>query len=246
MNDTTSEISVEKRIENEHVLAAKRDKDAKNAFLSDEQLHILHLAARILGKTLSVSDDEYSVSLIAVSEAIDSYDPDRGSFWNYASLVIGSRLKDHFRSATRLEIPTGPDVFGSDMNEEDPTGLQIEIRDKTAVVIDTRLRDELDALSAELEEFDIDLFDLPEYAPHTIKTRRLCAKLIEAFFIPPPPLTDEMKRTRNLPASKLMERTGSSRKFIDKHRKYLVAASLIKAGDYPGMAEYLPVSGMKD
>lgn len=230
-----------KEEENKRALNAKSDQGRKNAFLTSEQAHILHLTARILKRTVSMSDDEWPIALEATGEAIDFYNEEKGNFWNYAALVIASRLKDHYRreSRSRTEIAVGPEAFDSDLDEE-PSGLSIEVRDKTAVVVDTRLRDELDAFSEEIKKFDIDLFDLPASAPGTAKTRSICARLIEAFFEPPPPLTDEMRQTGRLPAKELIKRTQITRKFIDKHRKYLIASALIKDGDYPGMASYLP------
>lgn len=230
-----------KNEENRRAIEAAADAETKNAFLAAQQGHILHLTARVLKRTVTMSDDEWSIALIAVSEALDSYDESRGNFWNYAALVIGSRLKDHFRSAAKdAELLVGPDAFDGDPGEDDPAmGLKIEVRDKTAVVVDTALRDEIEAFGAELREYGIDLFDLPESAPRAAKTRAVCAELIKAFFTPPP-LTDELKRTKNLPVKSMLGRVKVARKLIDRHRKYLVAAMLIKAGDYPGMADYLP------
>ena len=227
--------------ENRRAIEAAKEAGAKNAFLAAQQSHILHLTARILKRTVTMSDDEWSVALLAVSEALDRYDESRGNFWNYAALVIGSRLKDHFRSGAKdAELLVGPDAFDGDPDEDDPSlGLKIEVRDKTAVVVDTALRDEIEAFSAELKEYGIDLFELPESAPRAAKTRAVCAELIKAFFTPPP-LTDELKKTKNLPVKSLRDRVSVTRKLIDRHRKYLVAAMLIKAGDYPGMADYLP------
>ncbi len=223
-------------------MEARGSMEARNAFLTEEQYHVLHLTARILMRTVTMSDDEWSVALSAVSEAIDGYDEGRGHFWNYAALVMESRLRDHFRSKgrTEAELTVGPEYFSGEFDEDAECGLRIEIQEKTAAVVDTGLRDELDAFGDELNEYGIDLFDLPGQAPKASKTRDACARLILAFFEPPPPLTDELRRTHNLPVKGLMARTGLARKLIDKHRKYLIAAALIKDGDYPGMAEYLP------
>ena len=228
--------------ENRRALTAKQSNEAKNDFLSAEQDHILHLTARILMKTVSMSDDEWSIALVAVGEAIDSYDETRGNFWNYAALVIKSRINDYYRKnhRTDAEILTGPEAFVSDPDDDSQVGLQIEVRDKTAVVVDTGLRDELDAFDEELGALGISLFELPAQAPKASKTRLACARLIEAFFEPPPPIVDELKSSGNLPVKELIARTGIARKLIDKHRKYLIAGALIKDGEYPQMAEYLP------
>ena len=227
---------------NKRAIEAGKSDDLKNAFLTKEQDHILHLTARILSRTVSMSDDEWSIAFIAVSEAVDSYDETRGNFWNYAALVIRSRLNDFYRKNRKAsqEITVSVEAFDTDFDEEDMPGIQIEIKDKTAVVTDTRLRDELDAFEGELSTYGISLFELPEHAPKSLKTKESCARLIKAFFEPPPPIIDEFKTTGNLPVKGLMSRTGITRKLIDKYRKFLIAGALIKDGDYPQMADYLP------
>lgn len=216
-------------------------KEKRNAFLQKEQDHILHLTARILKRTVSWSDDECSVALIAVNEAIDSYDESKGKFWNYSALVISSRLKDFYRSNSKYknEVSVGNDAFDGDIEEnEEQLGIHIEIRDKTAVYVNNKLRDELYDLQQELESYNIDLFELPMHAPKSQKTKRSCAEIIAAIFIPPP-LIDELKRSGKLPVKEIMNRVNVKRKLIDDHRKYLIASALIKAGDYPMMSDYL-------
>ncbi len=233
----------DKQRENRRAIEAAGSKEGRESFLRGEQLHILHLTARILKRTVTDSDDEYSIALSAVSEALDSYREERGAFWNYAALVIRSRLLDEMRKRTdrRAELMVDPEVFSGEPGEEEDCAdisIRQEVSAKTAVYIDTGLRDEIEALTRELKEYDIDLFDLPASAPKTAKTRTLCSEVIRAFFLPPP-LVEALRRTKNLPVAELLQRTGAKRKQIDQHRKYLLAAILVKAGDYQGIGEYI-------
>ena len=233
----------EKQRDNLRAIEAAGSREAKERFLSEEQGHILHLTARILKRTVTDSDDEYSIALMAVSEAVDSYQQERGPFWNYAALVIRSRILDEIRSGAgrQAEIMVAPDAFGGDLGEDETHAditLKEEVSAKTAVYIDNDLKDEITALTKELQGYGIDLFDLPASAPQTDKTRTACRDLIRAFFLPPP-LTEALKRTGNLPVRELMKRTGTKRKLIDRHRKFLLASVLVKAGDYQGIGEYI-------
>ena len=88
--------------DNYRALEAGRDKGKKEAFLFDEQEHILRLTARILKRSVCDSDEEYSLALLAVSEAIDSFDDSKGAFWNYAALVIKRRIIDNMRKKWRI------------------------------------------------------------------------------------------------------------------------------------------------
>ncbi|MCR5403589.1 MAG: hypothetical protein K6E91_07180, partial [Butyrivibrio sp.] len=206
-----------------------------------EQDHILHLTARILKRTVSRSDEEWSIALLAVNEAIDSYEEERGKFWSYAALIIGSRIKDHYRAISKYqnEISISASSFGDDLEEEDmQLGVQIEIREKTAVYVDTTLRDELEEFSKELTKYDIDLFELPKFAPKSQKTRQSCREIIKAIFLPPP-IVDLLYKTKNLPVKEILERVDVKRKLIDRHRKYLIASTLVEAGDYPKMQPFV-------
>ena len=229
--------------ENKRALSAAQNTDKKNRFLTEERDHILYLTARILRKTVTDSDDEFSIALMAVSEALDSYDENKGAFWNYASLVIKSRILDEYRkqSSYNKELLLSPDSFSGetgDTERDAEISIRTELSKKTAVYIDNSLKDELSALDKELKAFDIDLFDLPQVSPKSEKTKKTCRELISAFFLPPP-LTDLLRKTGKLPVNDLIRRYGASRKLIDRHRKFIVASILIKDGDYKEISEYI-------
>ena len=72
MNDTNAA--------NERAVRASKSLEELDLFLIEEQQHILRLTGKVLGKKISAGDDEYSVALSAVSEAVGSYDADKGDF----------------------------------------------------------------------------------------------------------------------------------------------------------------------
>ncbi len=227
---------------NEDVIAAQHNIEEKNAFLQKEQMHILRLASRITHRSLTLSDEEWSVALRAVSDAMDSYDESKGDFWPYAALVMSSRLKDMYRSEARHspEISVRPEAFDGDVDEEDPDYLtQCEVQQHAGVMTDTSLREEIEALQQELACFGISFFDLAECSPKAGKTRTSCAMLVKAFFTPPPPLVEGLRKTKALPVKELLKRSRISRKIADRYRKYLITSALILDGDYPELADYL-------
>ncbi len=232
-----------KQDENSRALKAASNKIDKNAFLTEESSHILYLTARILKRSISDKDDEYSIALMAVSEALDSYDEKKGAFWNYASLVIKSRILDEYRRkrGRDREILLAPEAFSGEKGEADNDAeirIKNEINKKSAAYIDNSLKDELEELSRELKLYDIDLFELPKYSPKSEKTKKGCIELVSAFFLPPP-LVDILKSTGKLPINELLKRYKASRKLIDRHRKFILASVLIKAGDYENIREYI-------
>ncbi|MBR2527059.1 MAG: hypothetical protein IKE58_01095 [Blautia sp.] len=233
---------MEKESKNDSALAVPKDREGKERFLLEEETHILRLAAKILHKPISFSDEEWSVAFQAVSSALDSFDEEKGNFWSYAALVMDSRLKDYYRAANRRnpEVLVSPEAFEGELEEDDPGfSLQHEIQQHTISWEDTSLKDEILALQEELKRYDISFFDLTESSPKAEKTRRSCADLIRAFFAPPPPLVSKMRKSGILPAKELLSRTKISRKILDRYRKYLITSALILDGDYPGLSDYL-------
>ncbi len=232
-----------KTSENRKAVRARTDRDAKNEFISEERTHILRLTARILKRTVSESDDEYSTALLAVSEAIDSYDEGKGPFWNYAALVIRSRILDDLRKngSSGKEFPADPASFSGDIDYDSEDGdiqLRQEIIDKTAVYTDSTLKFEIEALEQELSEFDIDLFELPECSPKSEKTKSACRELIERFF-DPPPLTELFFKKKTLPVKDMLSRCSMNRKTFDRHRKFILTSILVRTGNYEGISAFL-------
>jgi RNA polymerase sigma factor len=223
----------------EIILNAANDKDVKNDFLMKEEQHILKLTAKICGKSLSMSDDEWSVGLNAMSYAIDTYNPDKGKFWSYAAIVIKSRLTDHYRKVKGSEVLVDGDAFSGVLDEEaNDSGLRREIASKTMVTDYDPVRDEIEALTEELSDYNISFFDLAGNSPKAGKTKDTCVSILKAIFTPPP-LTESIKSNKSIPVKELSKRLKFSKKLTDRYRKYLIVSTLILDGDYPELSEYL-------
>ena len=235
-----------RKTEDREAALAAGDPAERDRFLLMHENRILRLTGSILRASVTKSDDEWSVALLAVSEALDGWNAEKGPFWPYASIVMKSRLNDLYRKEKRrsAEIPVAPDAFDGEVDEFEPDlGTQMEVRDRIGdtaenAASDTGLRDEILEIQKELSGYGISFFDLAECSPKAEKTREGCASLIRAIF-DPPPLTGEMRSSRKLPIGALLKRTGLSKKLAERHRKYLIAAALILDGDYPGLADYL-------
>ena len=218
--------------------------EEKNRFLDGERVHILCLAAKILNRALTESDDEWSIAFIAASDAIDSYDESKGDFWPYATIVIKHRLLDYLRkeSTSRShEMPISPEAFNGDLQDRDnATMLEIQVsKYSSEQVVDHGLKEELLALREELSLYDIFFRDLAEASPKAEKTRASCGEVIKSIFLPPP-LMELIRRTKNIPVKEIMNRSNVKKKLLERHRKHLITAALVLDGDYPGLREYFP------
>lgn len=239
----------EKEADNLRAARAKDDPKRRNTFLEEEADHILRLTGKLCNKVVTEHDEEWSVALLALDEALQKYEEARGDFWPFASYVIKNRLTDHYRKEglrTSREMSVDGDCFSGETNETDrPDGnLRKELTEKTAVYVNSDLKDEIEDLRKELDGFQISFFDLAEVSPKSKKTKAGCKAVIEAI-LEPPPLTREIREMKTLPVAKILKRRRLPRKLLERHRKYLIAATLVADGDYPLIAEYLPIAGPK-
>ena len=99
---------------------AKEDEPFLERFIEAHEGFILRTASRHAGHTVTRSDDEYSVALLAFYEAVKGYDPAGGPFGAYASLVIGRRLADYYRALHRFdaEVSLAPQTFDGTVDED--------------------------------------------------------------------------------------------------------------------------------
>lgn len=193
-------------------------------FIAENESFILQQACYGCGHIVDKSSDEWSISLIAFAQAVDTYKPDKGSFASYARLLIRSRLIDHFRSQSRHY----PEV---QMAPEDMTEFREKDRGES-------LKDEIMTLNECLEAYGISFTELEKYSPKKGRTRRACGQILN-YMAEHPELCDDMKRKKLFPVKEVEKNLKVHRKIMERHRKYLITAVEILSGDYPELAEYL-------
>mgnify|MGYP002622813342 CR=1 FL=1 len=221
-----------------------------NSFIADNKSFIIGAASRVAGRYISESDDEYSIALIAFSEAINSYDEAKGSFPGLARTIIKRRLIDFIRSESRHrnELSVEPFVMDADLSdEEEVSGLSMEVLHRTAE-IGTESNpgtpgfnphaEEIEAVQQILAPYNFSLFDLSDCSPKAEKTRVHCAAAVNAL-LDDRELFDSMREKRTLPMKDLVNACKVSKKILDRHRRYIIAAAEILNGDYPLMHEYM-------
>ncbi len=97
-------------------MEAAQDENILNCFIEQQETVILCTASRVTGHFVTKSDDEWTIALSAFVEAVKAYDLKRGSFFNFAKMVIQRRLIDYIRQQKkyRNEITVNPVLFDSD------------------------------------------------------------------------------------------------------------------------------------
>lgn len=230
-------------------LAVREDSERLNAFIKNNSKFIKQCAYKSVHKYVSDSDDEYAVALSAFHEAVRSFDETKGAFSSFAQIVIKRRLLDHMEKEYRhrAEISVEPYMMEGELNEDEDNPLAFELKEKTAslsaesnysVQSSVTVKDEIDALSQILETYGFGFSDLVECSPTAQKTRTACAQAINTL-IGDPKLMSSFRRTKTLPMKDLSCKANISRKILDRHRRYIIAAVEIISGDYPLLTEYM-------
>lgn len=222
------------------VLAAE-DTQCMEELIKKHERFILKCAAETTRRYIAKSDDEWSVALVAFSQAVKSYSLEKGGFLSFAELVIKRRLIDYIRAQAKhgSEITVNPAVFGSEPEEQDDDiALKAEIRKKVSHTPSYALKEEIEAITDLLAWYGFSFFSLIESSPKAEKTKSACAKAVR-YLMANPLLISEIRHSKQLPTKAIEENGGVPRKIIERHRKYIIAAAEIITGDYPCLAEYM-------
>lgn len=213
----------------ERAAVAAKDEKLKNEFIGEYRNFILSYASKTLKRAVTDSDDEFMTAMIAFNEAIDSYDPNKGKFLSFASMIIRNRLIDELRRNSRNTAATF-----SELENENGTPFDIPSFENHDI------KWEIEALTAKLWEFGISFFKLAEVSPKSRKTKRLCFDAVR-YIINDNRLLDDVLTKHILPVKEVSEGVPLNRKALERHRKYIIAAVIIVTQDYPEISAYFNI-----
>ena len=215
------------------VRAAREDMGAADAFIRTYMPFIKAETAKFLRRPpVEGQDDELSIAMIAFHEAIQSYSQVRGAFFKYAAMLIKSRLIDYHRKEKKhgkvisLETPVGEEEekpLGETITDGKDHGEELAAREAA--------RGEIEELTRQMEEFGVSLTDVAENCPRQERTLRACRKALY-YAKEHPEILEELLRTKRLPIARLCQGSGTERKTMERHRKYMVALLLIYTNGY--------------
>lgn len=224
--------------------ARQGDKQAREDLLRQYTPLVLRVGSQVSGRYLQVGrDEEVSVGLLALNEAIDRFDPDRGaSFISFAEIVIKRRLIDYYRRQKgQGEIPL------SELETEDDEGnLLTTVEHNEAIDRYAREQEaenrkhEIIRYTKRLAEFGIKFSELVEICPKHEDARE---RAIEAarLVATNPLFTQHMLTKKELPLKQLEDQVGVSRKTLERQRKYIIAVALIMVEDFYHLKRYIVI-----
>ncbi len=114
----------------ERAILAAHDDVLFSQFAKEQTHFIINCAYRATHRFISQSDDEWSISLIAFSNAVKSYDQEKGGFLPYAELLIKRSLVDYYRTTKKFDAEyfVSPEIFEfNSKDEEAEVSMKLEI-----------------------------------------------------------------------------------------------------------------------
>lgn len=219
------------------------DKDARNTLLEKYSPFVLRIASQASRRYIERGrDDEYSVALLAMNEAIDRYDSERKvNFLGFAETIIRRRLIDHFRtqkSQSRAVPWTDFDV----LDDEDNVTNYVEVQSSILV---HQLSEEQEARKLEiaeyaekLEEYGLSFQELVDLSPKHADARQNAMDVARCV-MEDEALLNYVIEKKSLPLKALEERVGVSRKTMERQRKYILAIVLLLCGDYQHLHAFI-------
>ena len=216
----------------QQVYAAKDNLECADALIRSYIPFIKREVSKFLSRICTGQDDEYSIGLMAFHEAIQSYEKQKGSFLNFAALIIKSRLIDYNRQEERHMGQIS--LFEDDEDEED-----LSMFDKLADPRDyyeersglEATKEEIAELALVMKSFGISLTDVADNCPKQERTLQACGQVVRCA-VSNPELLEELLRTKKLPIANLAAHSGVSKKTLERHRKYILAMLLIQTNGY--------------
>lgn len=208
------------------VQKAQSDSRATDQLIRQYLPFIKSETARFLKHPPDENQDELNIAMFAFYESILSYRTEKGAFFTLASTAIRNRLIDYARKEQRhksllsLDLPSAQDDSRS-------LGEQLPDRsDKMNEVLQiTAARTEIEEFSHQLESFGLTLSDIADNCPRQERTMDACMKVLD-YAKSHPQLLVQMIHSKKLPLAQLAAGSGTERKTLERHRKYLVAILL--------------------
>ncbi len=234
------EVSILREIDN-MAEESKTNKKTMEKLIAQNEFFILKCASSVACNYISKSDNEWPVALLAFTEAVKNYSMEKGSFLNFAELVMRRHLVDFIRSQSRYssEILDSPSLVNFDTeNDEDEMNIKSQVSEKVSHAANNFLKLEIELTNEILSSYGFSFFDLVKCAPKTKRTKNACAKAV-AYMINNPILVSNMKVKKLLPIKIIENNVNISRKILEHHRKYIIAAVEIISGDFPYLTDYI-------
>jgi len=223
----------------QEVMEVKEGKIDINILIKKYKPFIFSTVKEFKGRYIDESDELSTVGMLAFKEAVDSFDPQKGSFYSFAKKVIKLRLIDYYRKNKKRNekiIPILEDVEYKNKLSKIEIDYSIE---KYLKEEESKLRkEEIKEFIKELKEYDISLKELENLSPRKKQLKEMYYKTSE-YVIQNKNLYNDFTQSHRLPAREILKTLRINRKQLDRGRKYIISLIILKKGNYKMLSEYI-------
>ena len=217
------------------VLIAQHNIDEADSLIRDYFPFIKSETAKTLGRIpVEGKDDELSIAMMGFHEAIESYESEKGTFLNFASVVIKRRIVDFLRQESKFRNH----VSWEEMSLDEEMADTRKVADEESIVDRETLKWEIMQLTGELQRIGITISEIAASCPKYEKAVSGCRQAVQ-FLIDRPEQMTVLFETGKLPVQKIIEATKVRKKTLEKYRKYIIALAVIYFRGYNCMTDHL-------
>ena len=220
------------------VFQARNNDEALNRFLTEYRPFIAATVKDHVGHYVNYGvDDELSIAMLAFTEAVKVYDPDKGPFLELAKRIIRLRLIDYYRKQSRFSERTVPLTIQEDqyVKSFDQQESMYQHKEKE---LNYQKKYEILAFKEELLNWNISFKDLVNHSPKQKRNRKLYIDIAQ-FILDSEDLSESFIHHQRLPIKAIEEVFKVNRKKIERGRIYIIACTLVLKGDYDIIKDYL-------
>lgn len=224
-------------------LAQRGDDEARENVLRSYRPFILRVASTTAKRYIHPQDDdEFSVALLAMNEAIDRFEPGRNaSFLHFAETVIRRRLIDYFRAqqnARRAQPWSDFDVQDDEDNVVNYAEVESAVSAHALEMERLNRVHEIAEYSEALAEYGLSFQELTDVAPKHADARASAMEVARTI-VGDASLLRYVRERKSLPLKELTDRASVSRKTLERQRKYILAVVVLLSGDYEYLQTYI-------
>jgi len=226
---------------NELVWKAKNgDEKVMNDLLIAFSPFMKKTASFVCNRFIDESDEEFSIAMVGFHEAVLKYDPkEKTSLTTFAHLIMKRRLIDHLRKeAVRnanvlLSIDVDEKTHSSECAFDESSIFSYSEERRTK-----ERQEELAEYSRLLDEYGLSFRKLAAISPKHADARKTAFQIAQ-IIAETPEFYKHLTENKRLPIKQLEDIVEVSRKTIERHRKYIIAVTLLLNHDFIYIKEYV-------
>ncbi|WP_102344982.1 RNA polymerase sigma-I factor [Bacillus sp. Marseille-P3661] len=227
-------------IETKVVHAQNGDQLVREQLIRQYQPFVKKTLSKACRRYISESMDEFSIGLMAFNEAIDKFDNKQGSkFLTFATVVIKRRIIDFIRKESKHNHILLAEEEDEEGNSQENYLEQKMSIDSFNAEVESRSRvEEIKEYQRLLSDYDITFKVLTTQCPKHYDAREN-AKQIAKLVADNIEIRSYLKEKKRLPIKEIELLVSSSRKTIERNRKYIIAMALIYIGEFHALRSYI-------